>query len=580
MATTYLTVPYKDKEAAKALGAKWDRAQRQWYVPDGRELTPFSTWLPAGTCPASSSTEVASLLDMPGALSVSKRGIPLSQLLAGVSQAVVQAFKAGVWTMVEVVDTRLRNGHVYIEVTERDVSGSVLAKSNAVIWASTASRILPEFERATGATLGPGIKLLVRARPVFKAQYGFTIEIDAIDPDYTLGDLEAKKREIRARLVQEGVFDANRLLPPPWDYNCVLVVAPQGGAGLGDFQAEAQRLEQFRVCQFTYVYSRFQGEGAASEIRQALLEAVTSGKPSTNARPDAVVIIRGGGAVNDLAWLNDYDLARCICDLEMPVLTGIGHERDSTVLDEVANLRFDTPSKVIAGIEQVIATRVGGAKANFGQIANMAVRTTAAMRRAVEQADAGVKSDANRQLALARQASSELMSELRLGSVRAVRDAAEWAQALVVEVRHEATRQLADAKQSVPALLAEVRAEARQCVRTAKAEARSLVTSVTDRATSDARHSAESVARAFQDVAGNARQAVEAATNRSQALMREIAGQGPEKTLARGFAVVRSADGRTITSAGAALPDAPIEIQFRDGRLAARTAHNQGKDHP
>ena len=85
-----------------------------------------------------------------------------------------------------------------------DGSGNVLAKSNAIIWANTASRILPEFERATGATVGPGIKLLVRAKPVFKAQYGFSLEIDAIDSEYTLGDLEAKKRDIRTRLQRGG----------------------------------------------------------------------------------------------------------------------------------------------------------------------------------------------------------------------------------------------------------------------------------------------------------------------------------------------------------------------------------------
>lgn len=102
------------------------------------------------------------------------------------------------------LDARLRNGHVYLELSERDVAGQVLAKANGMIWASNASRILPDFERATGATLGPGIKLLVRARPVFKPQYGFSLELDAIDSGYTLGDLEARKREIRERLLAQS----------------------------------------------------------------------------------------------------------------------------------------------------------------------------------------------------------------------------------------------------------------------------------------------------------------------------------------------------------------------------------------
>ncbi|MDP3639534.1 MAG: exodeoxyribonuclease VII large subunit, partial [Azonexus sp.] len=187
---------------------------------------------------------------------------------------------------------------------------------------------------------------MVRAKPVFKAQYGFSIEIDAIDPEYTLGDLEARKREIRTRLQQEGIYDANKKLSSPWDFNAVLVVAPQGAAGLGDFQAEATRLERFGICRFVYATSRFQGEGAANEIKQALQSALQHWRDSAMSTPDAVVIIRGGGAVNDLAWLNDYELAKHICTMKIPVLTGIGHERDNTILDEVSNIRFDTPSKV------------------------------------------------------------------------------------------------------------------------------------------------------------------------------------------------------------------------------------------
>ena len=379
MANTFLTVPFKDKDTAKGLGARWDAAQRQWFVPEGRELAPFALWLPTGPVQASNTREFLSVLDEPAALAApGQKGVSLSSLLAGVSRAVAQAYKAGVWTLVEVVELRANGGHVYLEVSERDAHGAVLAKARAVIWQSTASAILPAFEQATGAQLAPGIKLLVRARPVFKAQHGFSLDIDAIDPAYTLGELEARKREIRARLQAEGVFAANKQLPPPWDFYAVLVVAPMGAAGLGDFQAEADRLQVHGVCRFTYALSRFQGEGAPMEIRHALQAALGQGTGSIATPFDAIVIIRGGGAVNDLAWLNDYDLARLICDLPIPVYTGIGHERDNTVLDEVAHARYDTPSKVIAGIEQRISQRVGEVKADFAQVSTLAARASQA----------------------------------------------------------------------------------------------------------------------------------------------------------------------------------------------------------
>lgn len=297
MKGTYLITEFRDKDAVKSLGARWDPLRKQWYVPPGIDLTGFASWLPdTGQAPgvaepsASSAFELSSGLSLSPAtatssmdvgfpdagiasngLAVPSKGIPLSQLLGGVSRAVANAYAGGVWTTVELINVRLHSGHVYLEVSERNEQGTVLAKANAVLWASQAARILPAFEQATGAQLAAGIKLLVRARPVFKAQYGFSLEIDAIDAEYTLGDLEARKRDIRERLKQEGLFDLNRHLPSPWDFNHVLVIAPEGGAGLGDFQVEAGRLQSHGICQFTYALSRFQGEGAAAEIRDALL---------------------------------------------------------------------------------------------------------------------------------------------------------------------------------------------------------------------------------------------------------------------------------------------------------------------
>ena len=482
MPSTYLNVPFRDKDAAKALGARWDPAQRQWYVPEGLELAPFSPWLLAGfdATPSASVSVATEPAPAYGASVARPAGVSLSQLLAGVAQIVAQACPGGVWTLVEVVDVRSRNGHLYLELSERDAQGQVLARANAMIWASTAARILPEFERATGATLAAGIKLLARARPVFKPQYGFSLEIDALDAGYTLGDLEAGKREIRERLQREGLYQRQKQLEPPWDYNFVLVLAPEGGAGLGDFQAEAERLQRHGLCRFRYVYSRFQGEGAAAAIRAALLAALD--RLPAREQPDAVAIIRGGGAVNDLAWLNDYALARALCEIELPVLTGIGHERDQTLLDEVAQQRFDTPSKVIAGIEQLIAHRAAEVRANFAAIAQLGQRQIARSRLSAQQLDA--------------------------------------------ELRALARRQLDVARQRVPAAWAEVQSGARLALRQAR--------------------------------------------EGSRALMREIAGQGPNKTLARGFAVVRDASGRPLLRAAEVGPGQALRIEFHDGHVQAR----------
>ena len=573
MANTFLDVPFKEKDEAKALGARWDGGAKKWYVPDGKDLALFAAWLPAGSktsaplvTPSSTALASAELSDTTD-LTTTKKGISLSQLLAGVAQAVAQAFRSGVWTIVEVVEARTKNGHVYLELSERNAEGNVLATARASIWANTASKILPEFERATGASIAPGIKLLVRAKPVFKAQYGFGIEIDAIDPEYTLGDLEARKREIRTRLKQDGVIDANKRLPAPWDYNAILVIAPQGAAGLGDFQAEAQRLERFGICRFVYAHSRFQGEGAPQEIRQVLLAAMARW---TGTPPDAVVIIRGGGAVNDLAWLNDYELAKTLCTLPVPVLTGIGHERDSTILDEVAHTRFDTPSKVIGGIEQLIRKRVSDAKTSFEQLTGMAHRAIQSTRAKTEQRFTAIQSGATRQIATARQQASELMTALRLSATTTLHDAKQASRHLMTEVRHEAHQGLSEAQRQVPALMAEIRTEAANVLATARTVSTSRLEGIRDRAKLDLVRSREAVHLELRDVTTYARRGLSDAKTSATALFREIAGQGPKKTLGRGFAIVRNAEGKPVTSQSAVSAGEILDIEFRDGHVAAQ----------
>ncbi len=583
MPITYLTTTIREKDKVKALGAQFDWDRRAWYVPEGVDLAPFSAWLPPGGAsvavvpPAqlaakdeSGGWPVAAVEQTNGAVAAQRRGVTLSQLMTGVTEAVARAYPAGVWTMVEVVKADARNGNVYLELAER-ADGRVVAQARGTIWVRDARRIVPEFERATGVVLGGGIKLLVRARPTAHPVYGLSVGIEAIDPDYTLGDLEAKKREIRARLQREGLFGVNKQLEAPWDYNSVVVVAPQGAAGLGDFQAEAERLARHGVCEFVYAHSRFQGEGAAEEIRTTLLRALDAFEGQQGHWPDAVAVIRGGGAVNDLAWLNDYALARCLCELRVPVLTGIGHERDNTVLDEVAHTRFDTPSKVIAGIEQLIVRRAQEAEASFRVVVQLAGRVVQSTTRTVDGMEAAVRAGSMRQVSSARQSSLEMLGSVRVGAMQAVRTAADSTKEQMFEIRSGVAEAIGEAKRAVPAFMSEITGSAARSVVTAKAAASEKVAFVVERARSDATRSAEAASRGMSDIAEGARRAVSEGKERSEAMVREITGQGPSKTLGRGFAVVRQEGGKTVTSAMDAGEGARVEIEFRDGVVTAQT---------
>ncbi|MEJ5999727.1 exodeoxyribonuclease VII large subunit [Paucibacter soli] len=564
----YLTTSFKEKDRVKALGARWDPAAGQWYVPAGLDLVPFESWLPV----KATGVELEDSLspNTPSSareLSTQVKGIPLSRLLAGVTTAVARAFSEGIWTTAEVVRASVSKGHYYLELSERNEAGEVVAQTRAVIWARTAVTLLAEFKRATGADLDAGIKVLLRAKPVFKAQFGFSLEVDGIDPSYTLGDLEAKKREIRERLKREGLFDRNPRLAPPWDYSAVLVVAPERAAGLGDFAKEAQRLEAYGICQFSYANSRFQGEGAAAEIVQAIQNGLRTW--SSLVLPDAVVIIRGGGSVNDLAWLNNYELARCVCECPVPVLTGVGHERDETSVDEVAHRKFDTPSKVIAGIEDLVRIRAREAKSQYESVLTRARADTTSAAKDAQQLRQHVEHAARSTVLQARVDTESLLNTARHRSVSTIHEARTQSREAFDAVRTEARAQVAAARQSTPGMLSKIGAHATSTVTQARRDVETKLPLVLERASTQTRTMKQEVTRTMLDAFECASRSASIVSDRSQALFREIAGQGPQKTLRRGFAVVRSLGGKTVTTASQVRSGAQIEVRLHDGVVGA-----------
>jgi exodeoxyribonuclease VII large subunit len=560
MGKTYLKTTYLEREKVKGLGARWDGAAKKWYVPDELELSVFQHWLSTATnapeasekaAPAtrraatSYSRELAIPQDETGELASTNKGISLSQLLGGVRQVIEEAYRQGVWTKVEVIKADVRRGHVYLELTERDPQGQAIATARGMIWAAVANKIMPAFEQATGMVVGPGMKLLARAKPSFSPLYGLSLEIDSIDPSYTLGDLEAKKREIIAQLTREGLLDRNKQLPAPWDYTQVLVIAPEQAAGLGDFQAESERLQSCGVCMFTFVHAVFQGEAAPAQIMQALQRELGNGPGF-----DAVVIIRGGGAVNDLAWLNDYELARSICDCPVPVFTGIGHERDKTVLDAVAHTSYDTPSKVILGIENQISHIWRTAQANFVQIQKDVTTRCAETRLHVIKDEESVRHQAIRHVGLAKEKSMKHLHDVQRGSGEAISAVRLSSQQTFGHVQARALSTVAKAKEGAPA----------------------MYRNILDQATAKVRAARDRAAEQMNRVANNADQIVQQAKDQTGAMMREIVGQGPDKTLRRGFAVVRNAANlKPITSAAELGVGREINIQMHDGAAKATT---------
>lgn len=289
---------------------------------------------------------------------MSDHPLSLNEYLASVREVIQMTFDEPVWVKAEIRNLTIKGGHYYLELAEKEEdTDKIIASCKATIWKFTAAKVVLKFERESSIELSKDLNVLIRIKARFDPQYGFSVNVEDIDSSYTLGDIARRYQQIVERLNKEGLLHKNRSLPAPFDIKNVLVIAPLNAAGLGDFKKDADVLDQAGVCHFVYHSATFQGNTAPESVISSLSSGLRQWASDYKDPPDLIVIIRGGGAVNDLAYLNDYDLAALLCKRSVPVWVGIGHEKDRTILDEIAHRSFDTPSKVIGGIRNLIQER-------------------------------------------------------------------------------------------------------------------------------------------------------------------------------------------------------------------------------
>lgn len=266
--------------------------------------------------------------------------LTLRQLQQRISHLITCDATRDVWITAELSDVAVRGGHCYMELLEKDDTGAVtLAKARGIIWANAWRGIAAKFQAATGRQFATGIKVMVRVTATYHPVYGFSLLVTDVDPAYTMGDLLRRRAEIIARLRAEGILEQNRSLPWPAVAQRIAVISAPGAAGYGDFVNQLlgnPRRLRFDVKLFDAV---MQGDRAPSTIIDALTRVAND-----TTEWDCVVIIRGGGSTSDLAAFEDYRLAAAVAMFPLPVIVGIGHERDTTVLDDVANMRVKTPT--------------------------------------------------------------------------------------------------------------------------------------------------------------------------------------------------------------------------------------------
>ena len=273
--------------------------------------------------------------------------LTLYELNSLVHEVIEANFDDEYWVTGELSDvsTPAFGGHFYGELVQKDEEEDrIIARARITCWARTYGLLRLRFQKESGETLRKGLQVKLLVQVNFHEQYGYSLNILDIDSTFTLGDLAKRRREILLQLEKDGILHDNQELPLPRLLRRIAVISSSTAAGYGDFCKQLEQNEygfHFDVQLFPAV---MQGEHVPESIISAL-ESILSEQPF-----DLVVIIRGGGASSDLSDFDSYELAACIAQYPLPVLTGIGHERDETVLDFVAHTRVKTPTAAAAFI--------------------------------------------------------------------------------------------------------------------------------------------------------------------------------------------------------------------------------------
>lgn len=270
--------------------------------------------------------------------------ITLYELNRLVREAIESEMPNEYWVEAELSECRENRGHCYMELIQKDeLSATPVAKASAKCWASKWLMVKPYFERITGQRLVAGMKVLLKVYAQFHEAYGFSWIVNDIDPTYTLGDMARKRQEIINQLKAEGVFDLQKDLHLPIFCQRIAVISSETAAGYGDFCNQLADNPYGFKFQTQLFPATMQGES----IERSIIEALNSINAVCDDY-DAVVIIRGGGATSDMAGFDTLALAENVANFPIPIITGIGHDRDESILDMVSHTRVKTPTAAAA----------------------------------------------------------------------------------------------------------------------------------------------------------------------------------------------------------------------------------------
>jgi exodeoxyribonuclease VII large subunit len=535
-------------------------------------------------------------------------GIPLEEFLSQVGTAIRKQLPGTYWVRAEILNCTKKN-YWSIELGSYD-NELQKAKIRANIWASN-SDIVTRFEAQTGASLKPGLKILFACSVQFHAEFGISLNISEIDPSFTLGDMELRLNAIRLRLQSIGEFDLNKRLPTPQDFTSVAVISPHDAAGLGDFRSHIEILQRYYLCQFKYFTASFQGKDVSDSVVMAMSKVVNEFRSGIHY--DALIILRGGGDKAGIFQLNEIKIARGVCRCPIPVLVGIGHERDSTILDEVANSRFPTPSSVANYIKTCVVKNAREARLNYQKFVGATSKTMFLARQDAQHYKSQIEIQSGRQLEKSRSnviahrqqllyCVSRTMQQarydnetnyqsLRSLSYRKVQQASEDIRANRQQLIFNSQVDINSAKSSVMSTFEQLTWLGNYSLSSARTEIASLhkelvsssnqkifyfqqslnqdLQTINSQSTRKLVIASNEISKQFDALKHSAEKIVSLSKAEITLLVEKLLLQDPARILSRGFAYVQSSSGQVITNTNDLYVGQTVSIHMKDGKINA-----------
>ena len=424
------------------------------------------------------------------------------------------------WVIAELSDVSERGGHCYMELVEKDDRGVTIARLRGTIWANNfAYKIKPKFEQITGQKFKSGLKVMLFGSASFHEQYGLSFNITDVDPSFTIGDMERIRREIIETLTREGVVNYNRMLQMPRVPQRIAIISAKGAAGYGDFMNQLQSNPVgFKF--YTHLFeATMQGETTSNSVIKALNDI-----EMTIDLWDCVVIIRGGGATSDLNGFDNLELARRVATFALPVVVGIGHERDRTVLDDIANVRVKTPTAAAEWLIMCAQQTLDQALTLANQVARYVKDRTSGASKQLSHIEGTIPIIAKQQIIKSKSNLAAIASALPYMTKNKILSANRTIDALARDVQHSAIGKISAAQTYLKTM-------------------------------SDALANAAPKAIANQD-------------KRLKALENIVEALSPQKTLRRGFSLTK-VNGKTVKSIDQLADNDVITTYLADGEITS-----------